>query len=80
MIIALHCQLSSSFLSDGIAFGKLLIQSLPNIKVENIFLTSTDTAIVWVADDDVLEEIISRGKSKAFSVEKSHLFVTCRYV
>ena len=80
MILALHCQLSSSFLSDGIAFGKLLIKSLPNFKFENIFLTSTDTAIVWVADDVVFEEIISRGKLKAFSVGKSHLFVTCRYV
>ena len=66
MVVALLCQLSCSFLSDGIALGELLTKSLPNFKYENIFLTSTDTAIIWVADDDATEEIINRGKTMFF--------------
>lgn len=69
MVQALHCQLSSPSFLDEAALGELLSRSLPNFKYENIFLTSTDTAIVWLPDDAKAEDFIDIGKFCTISYE-----------
>lgn len=57
----LFCQLSCPLVLSEVALSESFERVLPKFKFENIFVTSHDTAVVWVYDDEEAVELVKKG-------------------
>jgi hypothetical protein len=62
MISALFCQLSCPLMVNEVALADILSEALPYLKLESIFLISSETSLLWISNLADASHLLMIGK------------------